>query len=184
MIPDSLSIGSLLSATDVQFISLYQKLKFENCTQERFVSEFKNKQEIAQRDAAELQQLGITPKEIGEKIDKIIEKANETYQSHIKAKPITPLSSNFKNPIVEVNEDGSFKVSGFDLSEMYYNNCSLCGGKVFKRAIYQIENLQTHEQIALPELTVHLIKNHEYFSKPGNYRIDPSRVCRVLELVK
>jgi len=177
-------IGSILSANESQFISLYKQTQFKGDTQDGFVEEYKSKQEIALKDAEELQQFGITPQQIGEKLYRIVEKANNAYKSNIDTQPINLFSPDFKRPVIDVDEDGSFSVSGFDLREMRHDECALCDHKVSGPATYQIENLQTHEIIRFPELTLHLIRSHEYFAKPGHYRLDPSKVCKVLDLLK
>lgn len=134
------------------------------------------------KDAEDLKQVGVVPQQIAEKLHKIVEKANTAYQLTLTNQPVN--FRDFKRPIIDIEEDGSFRVSGFDLREMRHDECALCDHKVSGPATYQIENVTTHEKISFPELTLHLIGTHEYFAKPGHYRLEPSRVCNVLELVK
>lgn len=95
---------------------------------------------------------------------------------------IQPLPD-FRPPIIDVEEDGTFRVSGLGVREQRSVPCGFCDYHVSGPATYQIENLQTKEKMAVPELTMHLIKSHEYFGKkPGLYRVDPDLVCKVLNL--
>jgi hypothetical protein len=56
---NGLSIGSIVSATEEQFIALYQHTQPKEYTQNQFVEEYKSKQAIATKDAEDLKHVGV-----------------------------------------------------------------------------------------------------------------------------
>jgi hypothetical protein len=174
-------LGSLLEATEEQFMALYHHKKPQE-SEETFLEELHLKQDVAWNDADNLEHTGITPQALGEKLSRIIGKAKEAYELKIKQQPSNFLS--LKREIIDVEEDGSFKVSGVDFRQQRIEKCQLCDLKISGPGNYEIENTKTHKKINFPELTMHLMSSHAYCGRTGMYRIEPLDCCRVLNLTK
>jgi hypothetical protein len=176
------SIGSVLSATEEQFIQLHQQPRHQSLELQTFLKMFNEKQKIAQEDAAVLKALNVTHKQVGEKLSRVVEKAVSVYQLQIEETPINPFSPNYERPVLEIDDEGTFKVSGFHLRQMGSDYCLFCDHQIRYPFKFEVVNAATNEKARFPELTLHFIKAHDYFAIPGEYRIDPALICRILML--
>lgn len=122
---NGLPIGSIVTATDEQFIALYQHKQPTGCTQSECVEEYKLKQGIAKEDAEYLRQINITSQQIAKKLDKILEKVHKAYKVPKANQPFNL----FERPTIDIEEDGIFSVSRPDFCEMGDDVCSLCDYK-------------------------------------------------------
>lgn len=173
---NNLAIKSILDATDSQFRALYAQYSLDK--QEQFIQLCRDRQVSARADDIELQGLGVTSQQIGKTLTKIIKMASEALKKNKQS------SSLLTQEGLKVSlEKKSFQIFGFNIAEMRDDECVLCTHKVCGPRIFTIKNLKTKQEVAFSEIAIHLIKAHSYFASPGeSNRIDPSKICRVLEL--
>lgn len=178
-------VYSILTAKETQFKSIYHKKQFTEFTEYDFVVEYRIQRGIAQKDAEKLESIGVTHRELGETLRRVIKKANDIYYEMLTEVPNSVVSCGLKPISIEAEDRGHlFKVSGFDHRTQHGNECTLCDHHLYGPAIYEIENMVIEGKIKIPDLTLHLLINHDYFGKSGDHRIDPERVCKVMQLGK
>jgi len=161
-------IGSILTATDQQFIALYEREKPKGFTQESFVEDCHGKQKVAADDAAALEDYGTTIQSLSEELSTLIEKGKKIYE---------------ETKVSPVNVD-SFEIWGFDLRQQRHDGCSICDYKVAGPKTYYIKNTETLGGVRVGEVTYHLVTKHLYCARPGDYRFEPLYGARVLKLAK
>lgn len=172
---NSLSIGSLVAANDAQFVSLFQS-RTQNA-QEEFVNSYKSLQDIAIEETERLQELNIDSNEIEEKLYKIVDKTKNVYRLSL-IDNVKLSSTKYGTPYVDVNEEGLFRVTGFNHFAKSPISCNICEHAIFSAVTFQIKNLKTAESIFISELDLHKIKIHEYYSG------EAIKICKVLNFIK
>lgn len=176
-------IGSVLSVTEEQLLQLHEQPRYQSLESEKFLEIFNDKKQCAQEDAVVLKALNVTHAQVSEKLSRLIYEAIAFYNmKKDENPPINPLSPDFRRPVVEIQDEGTFNVSGFDLRQMGSDYCLFCDHKTRYPAIFVVENVATHETASVRELMLHNIQAHDYFAIPGEYRIDPALICRILQL--
>ena len=107
--------------------------------------------EVIARDRATCERLGVTPKQIGEAIEKIL-KENE-------------------GDLFDVSRETwrGMQECPFDKSLTPFSNQD-----------FIITNKQTGESFGGPGLIIHLLKEHSFFEGNTKYRVEPENVIRVL----
>ena len=155
-------LGSLLTATDAQFVSLYQQRTMNN--QNEFVESYKSLQTEAYTDFQEVRKYAIRPMDLGCKINKIVKVAKNAYLNSV---------DNTTNLTYVQQEAQVFRVFVYEPNKNP-SSCMFCSHSILEEASFEIENMQNHANIKLSELEIHEIKNHEYFSK------DALTICKVL----
>lgn len=168
-------IGSLITANQSQFVSLFQSRTLN--AQEEFVNSYKSLQDMAIEETEKLQALFIKPSEIEDKLDSIVDRTKLVYQLSL-INNLKLLSTNYGTPYVEVNEGGLFRVTGFNYTLKSPLSCNICEYAIFNAATFQIKNLETEQSISISELDLHKIKMHEYYSG------ESMKICQVLNLIK
>ena len=172
---NGISIRSLITANDAQFVSLFQSRTLN--AQDEFVNSYKSLQDSAIEEIEKLQKLSIKSSEIEDKLDKIVDKTKNVYHlSLINNKKLS--STKYGTPYIDVNEEGLFRVTGFNYKLKSPISCNICEHAIFCAATFQIKNLQTEESIFISELDLHKIKIHEYYSGKA------MRICKVLNFIK
>lgn len=174
------SIGSVLSVTEEQILQLHQQ-HYQSLELEVFLKLFNDKKKCAQEDAMVLKALNITHAQVGEKLSRVVKNAETTYELQLQARPINLLSPDNQIPVIEINDEGTFRVSFFSI-QILSDYCQFCDHKSKFPITFEVENVATNEKVYVPELTLHFIKAHDYFGKQGKQRIDPALICRILQL--
>lgn len=165
------SIGSFLDATENDFYDLYQHNSELHAHPEiEIVNECVFKKEIALYDAEFLKKYKITPKLIGEKVSEIIK--NSLHKQSIDQR------SDWLN-YMEKMENEAYLVSKYE--KQTFNQCYFCS-QTFSSTKYRIKNNKKLYSFEVKDLNLHYIINHDYFSKPGKYRLSPSKIVKVLDL--
>lgn len=76
---------------------------------------------------------------------------------------------------------GRFKLTGFGIGTNGYQRCPF--DHIHKgRFDYVVTNLKTNESLSFSELVIDLIGKHAFFEGNVDYRVDPEKACRILEL--
>lgn len=178
-------ISSLLYATDQQFIERYHLSNPIQYSQSEFTEECKNKQCQAQEDFLILKNKNTTYEAISEKLNRIINKARESYRN-CQNKALTQSDSSLiTRCIVEVIDDKSlFRVYGLDCSTWQREECDLCDEiKTQYSFEYRIENKLTEAGFRINQLSFHALEKHHYCGKKANKnRLDLLTICAVLNI--
>lgn len=185
MYSNNLSITSMRTATDEQFTTLFRHRDPDDYTESQFVDEYKSKRTQAQKDALVLQGLGITHLQIVEKLTRIIGKGNAVFTEAYQKQQQSRRPIELQVPILrsEIDDEGiSFNVSGFEIRTFGSEECPLCDHRIIGPRTYFIENARKHEIIKVQEMFLHFLRNHEYFARPSDCRIEPTTICKVLGL--
>lgn len=146
-------LGSLLTATDAQFISLYHARTMNN--QNEFVESYKNLQAEAHTDFNEVRQYAIRPKDVGSQINEIVKVAKNAYLNSV---------DRTTNLTYARHEEELFRVFVYEPNKNS-SSCMFCPHTILNEASFEIQNMQNQVKIKLSELEIHEIKSHEYFSK-------------------
>lgn len=172
---NGISIGSLVTANENQFVSLFQSRTLN--AQEEFVNSYKSLQDMAIEETEKLEELSIKPIQIEDRLDRIVDKTKTVYHSSLINNVKLP-STKYGTPYVDVNEEGLFRVTGFNYFAKSPLSCNICEHAIFNAATFQIKNLATEESVFISELDLHKIKIHEYYSG------EAMKICKVLNLIK
>lgn len=156
------ALSSLLTATDAQFVSLYQQ-RTKN-SQDEFVESCKSTQAEAQKDLEELYEYAIRPMDVGCKINKIVKVAKNAYLNSV---------DNTTNLTYVQQEAQVFRVFVYE-PDKNPSSCMFCSHTILEEASFEIQNMQNQVKIKISELEIHEIKSHEYFSQ------DALPICKVL----
>lgn len=169
-------LGSLLTATEEQFISLYQ-YRTQN-DQNEFVESYKEMQKNELKEVEKLKEMGVTPQQVEEKLLKIIETTKIIYESRVKNNIKSP-TEQYRGQYIDVFEEGFlFRVSGFDYFAKTGPWCHICTHMLSRATTYQIENMNTKKKISVSDEELHNIKSHQYYG--GNL----IKFSNALDLVK
>lgn len=144
-------IGSLLTATEAQFISLYHARTINN--QNEFVESYKSLQTEAHTDFNEVRQYAIRPKDVGSQINKIVKVAKNAYLNSV---------GKTTNLSYVRHEEELFRVFVYEPNKNS-STCMFCPHTILEEVSFEIENMKNQIKIKLSELEIHEIKNHEYF---------------------
>lgn len=123
-------------------------------------------EEIIKKDKETLEKLGITHKQIADRIESITGQA----------KRIAYLDNGKKTKYI-VEKIFEVELIGW----MGYQNCPY-GCKDTGSYDYKIKNLEFGKTLFAPELIVHLIKKHSFFEGNTKYRVDPQKAVKILEI--
>lgn len=159
------SLGSLLTATDAQFISLYQEITRNG--QDEFVETYKNLQKEAYIDLDQINHYSIRPNDLGCKIEKIIEVAKNACLNSV---------GNTTNLSYVPHGEELFRVFVYE-PNMNPSKCKICSHTLLKETSFEIQNTENPAKIKISELEIHEIKVHEYFS------VDPLTICNALGFI-
>lgn len=177
--------GSVLAMSESD-IELFEERMFPNKSSSAgFLGPNDKLKETCFGDNEALKGRGITAKQVADKLEAIVEKALELSKMARKIELNQPF--NFENLIKRQVAiiDGNFRVEGFDIGTMGYQECPFsqeieCGRG---RQEYSIKNLSTGKTIKVSQLHFHLIRDHDFFQGRGSpYRLDPLEACDVLDL--
>ncbi len=146
-------LGSLLTATEAQFVSLYQQRTMNN--QNEFVESYKNIQIEALTDFEEVRKYAIRPRDVGSKINKIVRVAKNAYLSSF---------CNTTNLSYVRDEEKYFRVF-VNEPKKNRSTCMFCSHTILEETTFEIQNIHNQVKIKLSELEIHEIKSHEYFSQ-------------------
>ncbi len=172
---NGISIGSLVTANESQFVSLFQS-RTQNA-QEEFVNNFKSLQQSAIEETEVLKELSIKPSEVKDRLDRIVDKTKNVYQLSL-INNVKLSSTKYGTSYVDVVEKGLFRVTGFNYFAKSPLSCNICEYAIFGAATFQIKNLHKEESIFISELELHKIKVHEYYSG------EAMKICKVLNFIK
>lgn len=119
-----------------------------------------------QKDLGTLSELGITYKQIGDRLEGLVNRAWRLITE----------SEDYNSP---VSLDWKFKLSLRHVGG--YESCFPCEINDFPFDIV-LENIQSKKQLKFPGLVIPLIRNYGFFAGYTPHRLDPREVCSVLEL--
>jgi hypothetical protein len=137
-------------------------------------------QDEFKKDIATLETLGITTKQIADRLQTLISKGESLYKQAVQL--------GMADHKVAHLENGTFEVTGFDQGCMGFMPCPFsplptnpCGKG---RKHYAIKNLQSGETLEISELQLHILRNHSSFSRLGAaaQRLCPAKVSKLLQL--
>ena len=127
---------------------------------------------VCDEDHALLQKIEITYQQIADQLRAIIAKADVIWQNpREKQNPL--IGGKFE---VTCLGSGGWQTCPFDENDDDFQSC----GKGSRN--YTVTNISTRESVNFPELGPHLIEAHQFFEGHTEYRMDPTMLCRVLEL--
>lgn len=127
-----------------------------------------------------LEKYGVTINEISEKLISIIKDTKTPVKDKIE--DYKKRNATTRSTCVALKSGDKFE--GY--VKLYLMNtkeidCAYCHKKKEHNADYVIINNYTEEQISIPNVMTHLLK-HQDLGDPGTYRINPTQICKVLEL--
>ncbi len=127
-----------------------------------------------------LEKYGVTINEISEKLVTII---NDT-KTPVKARIEDLKKRNSTTISTCVDFKSGDKFEGYVKLFLMKNKvieCAYCHKIKVHKADYLIINSSNEEKISIPNVMTHLLK-HQDLGDPGSYRINPTQICKVLEL--
>lgn len=115
---------------------------------------------IIEDDAKTLENLGITAKEVGKRLDYFQKQSFESFQGPI-----------IIDEIYEVETD---VVRGF-------LPCPFMHRGLFRKAITKVKNLKSGKSFTFTSMNIHMIRAHGFFEGKGSkFRLEPEEVVREL----
>lgn len=147
-----------------------------------FISSGESLRKVVEKDNATLDKRGITHKQIGDKIECLIEQylRQMDLQRHGRA-GASPDDRSYEG---RFRIEGLFYLGGQTcpfFKQESLEGAELCG--VGSSSDYAIENIKTGKKLGpISHLIPHLIRQHHFFDGNVNYRVDPETAIDVLEL--
>lgn len=141
-------------------------------SQEGFLGENESLEEVLTRDARTLEKIGLTHKELADKLGSLIKVALDAPGNTVRA-------GNFYVRVV--------RYRGFQICpwarDIHHAQCDAGGGVEYGSVDWRIRNLRTGQEMFGPGLIVHLIREHNFFEGfESTRRIDPGELARLLEM--
>jgi hypothetical protein len=161
------------------FKTLEKRLKPGEASASGFLGNGEFLDSIVHADRATLQKLGITHKQIADKLHGLFVKAFTAWKRELE-------KTGNEDSYYQAREKGVLLEKGrFHVSARGWKSPQFCpwedgaGG----RHDFVIKNTRTGETLQLSELIPHLVKEHHFFEgKATHYRLDPKHAVKVLEL--
>lgn len=140
-------------------------------SEELFLMQNQSLVRIIAADSASLQELGVNSHKISSSLGYLLDRkaCNE----------ISCLVSNIK-----VRTFHNWRMITCPWAKKQFEWCNIGrGAELLTSEDFEIKNMQLGESIDGLTLSIHLIRDHNFFGGPGTkYRIDPKKIVRVLEL--
>lgn len=159
--------------SETAIAQLEEKMRPGKSSRAGFLGPDESLREVIEGDLATLNKLGITPKQIADRLETIIGKA-------LRLRDLKTRTSELSNYFVV---EGKFSVNmqGYlGMQECPFRDIGdMCGSG---SRDYEIYNEDTDEQIFFPALIIHLIRDHHFFEGNTMYRLDPAKAVNVLEI--
>jgi hypothetical protein len=129
--------------------------------------------EVIERDARVLDELGITYDQLAASLERLIQAADASRGRPIRVPP------HFEAQVVAY--------TGFQICpwapDPHHAQCMAGGGVRNASLDWQITNLNTNQTMRGPGMIVHLIRDHHFFEGiESPYRVDPQKIASLLEL--
>lgn len=162
-------------------------LKLENTSMGGFLDKTQSLKKVIEEDAKVLQHYRITHKQIGDRLDSLMEQAfrqGDLLRRAGKDIPRVTLKG-VPVPVDEVLVEGKFKVAivsfgGSQGCPFYYGSKpTKCGGGSYE---FTVKNIRQGSEIKFSSLLPHLVRDHHFFEGNTSYRLDPKATITVLEL--
>jgi hypothetical protein len=116
-------------------------------------------QEITNADAAQLWELGYTPRLVAEKMQQLTEAAKSMLGNPVNVKGLMVTYEDFKGSIV----------------------CPWPHPGSFAKAITTVKRVDTDETIRWTDLNIHMISEHGFFEGKGSaFRIEPVKLVKII----
>jgi hypothetical protein len=126
---------------------------------------------VIESDRAEMNRLGLTPEQIAEALERLIDAAESSASRSAK------VDGRFR---VEVEILTGFQICPF-AADPHHSQCTAGRGVRHASANWRIANLETGQRLQGPGLIVHLVRDHEFFLGPGSpLRVSPHALATLL----
>ena len=162
-----------LSSSEIEAIE--ERMRPGHYSRAGFLNETERLKTVIQRDREALAEMGITPKQIADRLDGIMAQALRLRSMHM----YRPEAAQAFTPLIE--EKFSVAIMGYLGWQQcpYKTGIDFCGKSSHDLEIYNVEN---DEDIQFPGLIAHLIRYHHFFEGNSPYRLDPKQAVKTLEL--
>jgi hypothetical protein len=157
---------------------------------EGFLDHTQNLASVIAKDSATIQKLGITHKQIGDRLESLMGKANRQLQ--LKRRLPDENDSEVEEEQVTVEEVFLITVVGWmgiQQCPFFYEKVKdeeSIGTRVYScgntSQDFTIFNKRNNQGISFSGLMAHLVRDHHFFEGNTSYRLNPERVIQVLEL--
>lgn len=169
-----------MSTTDIlspeQIEQIEKNMQKDAFSETGFLASSERLKDIIESDARTLQNLGITHKQIGDRLEGIIGKAERLEQLSQRGQ------FRIENePTVENQYRVSWSIY-FGMQECPFINPD---GKPCRERTsfdYVIEKIGTNSKISFSGLIIHLVRDHNFFEGSVNYRLDPKQAISTLDI--
>lgn len=147
-----------------------------------FLKKGEKLREVINNDMTYLKSVGISHKQISDKLEEITKKYQEAKKKDMSAKPIGAIHHSL---------DQSYAIDNLNVSCVQYRGFQNCPfeNKSFKddetcrgSCDYTITNNETNESTTFSYLIIHLINSHCFFEGSVDYRLDPKKAISILEI--
>lgn len=132
-----------------------------------------------------LEAYGVTCKDIFKKLIELINETGITLKDKIELARSSPDKTKSCHTFTCVIQDKFHVEASYEFNETKVKTvyCAYCKIILPRNTGYIITNLHTSEKIVIPAVMLHLLEEHDDLGDPpGPLCIDPTRICRVLEL--
>lgn len=135
---------------------------------------------VIANDEQTLHNLGITPEQVADCLELYVARTRRRYDL---AGCDQIIAQSESSPVI----DGPFAITfqsyrGAQACPFEDSKGRICGSSLYGDVDFTIRNRQTNEILRFPGLIIHLIREHHFFEGTVDYRVDPRRAVKVLEL--
>lgn len=174
---DYSGVGSFLTLTDDNCVNFYKRSdSLKKYSEMQVIDEWNSKRKKALQDAKYLQKFNTTPKELGERLFGIVKK-------NLVIKEIEN-REDWSNYVLENNNQPTKLSSSLEKEHDERENdvtCPFCK-RIFTDISYRIVHKTTNQSLSFTDLTLHLVREHEYFAIHEEFRLEPANVCKFFGL--
>ena len=154
--------------------------------------------DVVERDERTLKQLGISPKQIADRLESLIRQARRIIELTSRGKLDIELRERKskvprRRAVMMIPEEPGILVEGkFFVSWRSYGgwqDCPFenlqgepCPVMSYSTTDFKIEDANKRVRLDFPGLAIHLIRDHHFFEGSVKYRVDPAQAVMILEL--
>ena len=183
VLPSGSGVHTLFNMSEEEIPVIESRLRPGGYSSEGFLAESESFREVCIKDLTTLSKLGITCDQISYSLRGLVRKADQIVQKQqighcieeLMFSPIPnkiPLGNKFEMSGVTTATNGSQECPFHEIA-----NNPRTGNREFS-----VKNLKTNESISFSALVIDLIGKHAFFEGNTEYRVDPEKLCRVLDL--
>lgn len=167
VLPSGEGVYTIFDMSNDELKSIEARLRPGGYSAVGFLSAKESLRDVCVRDLTTLNALGISCEQISGTLIALVKKAQQVTESN------------------EALIGDRFMVRGALIGTNGYQLCPFHqpGKQCHKgQHDYVVTNLKTNESVSVSQLAIYLIGKHAFFEGDVSYRVDPEKVCRVLEL--